>query len=228
MVFGIGSQGPTQPAAPGSAGHGAGAHAAASHGHGGHGAASHGHGLQAAASHGAASHGHGGHGAGTPGGGGHGGTPRSAPSGFEHGLSAEAAGIIIRQALAKAREHHLQPLTVVVLDGGGQLKAAMREDGASLLRPDIAWGKAYGALALGFGSRELARRAAVAPAFMASISELAHGRVVPVPGGVLVRDSHGTVLGAVGISGDSSDKDEACAVSGIRAAGLVPDTGDLG
>jgi uncharacterized protein GlcG (DUF336 family) len=149
-----------------------------------------------------------------------------APAGFQHGITAAAARTILDATLAKGRELGLAPLTVVVLDAGGQLKAALKEDGSSLLRPDIAWGKAYGAMALGFGSREMARRSQSMPGFMNALSDLAGGRAVPVPGGVLVRAADGAVLGAVGVSGDVSDKDEVCAVAGIQAAGLIADTGD--
>jgi uncharacterized protein GlcG (DUF336 family) len=153
--------------------------------------------------------------------------PASAPAGFQHGLALDATRRIAEAALAKGRELGLAPLTVVVLDAGGHMKALLREDGCSLLRPEIALGKAFGAMALGFGSRELARRAQSMSGFMNALSDLAGGRAVPVPGGVLVRAAgDGAVLGAVGVSGDASDKDEVCAVAGIRAAGLAPDTGD--
>jgi uncharacterized protein GlcG (DUF336 family) len=117
-------------------------------------------------------------------------------------------------------------LTVVVLDGGGHIKALKKEDGSSLLRSDIAIGKAWGVLGMGFGGRELARRAAKMPAFFNVLSDLSGGRMVPVPGGVIIRSASGEILGSVGISGDTSDNDEICAVYGIKAAGLVPDTGD--
>jgi len=148
------------------------------------------------------------------------------PIGFQPGLTLSAATRIAEITLAKGRELGLAPLTVVVLDQAAQPKALLREDGASLLRPEIAMGKAFGAMALGFGGRELARRAAKMPGFMNAFSDLCGGRAVPVPGGVLVRDAGGAVLGAVGVSGDASDKDEICAVAGIEAAGLVADTGD--
>lgn len=143
-----------------------------------------------------------------------------------NGLSLTQANAIIVAALAKGRELNLLPLTVVVLDAGGQVKAIQREDGASLLRPEIAEGKAHGALALGLGGRELARRAQAMQGFMNALSDLTGGKAVPVPGGVLVCDATGLILGAVGISGDASAQDEVCAVAGIEAAGLVPDTGD--
>lgn len=136
------------------------------------------------------------------------------------------ASIITDAALAHGRERKLKPLTVAVLDAGGHLVALKREDNSSLLRPQIAFGKAWGTLGMGFGGREFARRAAAMPAFIGAISDASQGRVIPVPGGVLIRDGDGAVIGAVGISGDTSEHDEACAVAGIRAAGLAPDTGD--
>jgi uncharacterized protein GlcG (DUF336 family) len=141
-------------------------------------------------------------------------------------LTLEQASIIVDKALEKGRERGFQPLTVVVLDGGGQLKAMKREDRSSLLRPEIAGGKAWGALGMGFGGREFARRAAGNPAFIQALSVASGGRVIPVPGGVLIRDASGEILGAVGISGDNSENDETCAVYGIGCAGLVADTGD--
>jgi uncharacterized protein GlcG (DUF336 family) len=149
----------------------------------------------------------------------------AAPAGFQHGLTLAAARTIADAALAKGRQLGLAPLTVVVLDGAGQLKAALREDGSSLLRADIAWGKANGCLAMGIGARALAKRAEAAPAFVNALSDLTGGRAVPVPGGVLVKDADGVVLGAVGVSGDLSEKDEECALAGIAAAGLKADTG---
>jgi len=141
-------------------------------------------------------------------------------------LTLAAASIIVDSALAKGRELDLQPLTVVVLDAGGHLKAAKREDGSSIAREHIAGGKAYGCLAMGFGGRELARRAQRMPAFMNALSDITGGHAVPVPGGVLIRNATGSLLGAVGISGDVSEQDEVCAIAGILAAGLKPDTGD--
>ena len=143
-----------------------------------------------------------------------------------NGLTLEQAERITAAARAKGRELKLQPVTVVVLDAGGQVKTVQREDGSSLLRPEIALGKAFGALAMGLGGRELARRAQSMQSFMNALSDIAGGRAVPVPGGVLCCDAGGTILGAVGISGDVSAQDEVCAVAGIQAAGLRPDTGD--
>ncbi len=141
-------------------------------------------------------------------------------------LTLSVANSIADKALEKGRELNLAPLTVVVLDAGGYLKILKREDGSSLLRPEIAMGKAWGTLGMGFGGRDLARRAAKAPAFFNALSDMSGGRMVPVPGGVLVRSEAGDILGAVGISGDLSESDETCAVHGIRSAGLTPDTGE--
>jgi uncharacterized protein GlcG (DUF336 family) len=143
-----------------------------------------------------------------------------------NGLTLQQAEAIVAAARAKGRELNLQPLTVVVLDAGGQVRMVQREDGSSLLRPEIALGKAYGALALGLGGRELARRAQSMQGFMNALSDIAGGRAVPVQGGVLACDAGGTILGAVGISGDVSAQDEVCAAAGVQAAGLRPDTGD--
>ena len=140
-------------------------------------------------------------------------------------ISLSQASTIVDVALKKARETNLAPLTVAVLDAGGHLVALKREDGSSLLRPQIATAKAWGTLGMGFGGRELARRAAANPTFFATLTELAGGNMVPVQGGVLIRDPAGPLLGAVGISGDRSDLDEACALAGIAAAGLVADPG---
>ena len=143
------------------------------------------------------------------------------------GLTLDQASRIIDAALAKGRELRLHPLTVVVLDAGGQLKAMKREDRSSLLRPEIAMGKAWGTLGMGFGGREFARRMASGGAgFIRALTVASGGRIVPAPGGVLIRDGAGDIVGAVGISGDTSDQDEACAVHGIKDAGLVPDTGE--
>lgn len=132
---------------------------------------------------------------------------------------------IIDGALTYARNEGLAPMTVAVLDARGCVVVLKMEDGSSLLRPDIASGKAYSALAMGFGTRNPAGRARSLPSFFAALACLAEGRVLPVPGGVLVRSAAGTVLGAVGASGDVADNDEACALAGIRAVGLTADPG---
>jgi uncharacterized protein GlcG (DUF336 family) len=135
------------------------------------------------------------------------------------------ASTIVDVALNKARDSNLAPLTVAVLDSGGHLVAFKREDKSGILRFDIAFGKAWGALGMGFGSRTLASRAAKTPQFFTMLAAASGGRMVTNPGGVLIKDSSGTIVGACGISGDTSDKDEMCAVAGIEAAGLKADPG---
>ena len=140
-------------------------------------------------------------------------------------ISLEQAQTIVAAALAHSTEQGFNPLTVAVLDPGGALVALARQDGSGNLRPDIALGKANGVLALGMTNRAIAARAAYSPEFFTSVVALAGGRILSVPGGVFVRDAAGSLLGAVGVSGDASLNDEAAAVAGITAAGLVPVTG---
>ena len=140
-------------------------------------------------------------------------------------VTLQLASQVVDAALAFARERNLDPMTVAALDARGVVVALKMEDGSSLLRPDIASGKAWSALAMGFGTRNLAGRAEKLPAFFGALSDLAQGRVLPVPGGVLVRDEAGKVIGAVGASGDIADNDEACVLAGLAAAGLHADPG---
>lgn len=140
-------------------------------------------------------------------------------------LTLDAANTIIAAALDKAGALGLKPVAVAVLDAGGHLKAFAAQDGTSILRPKVAHGKAYGALCVGMGSRALMKRAEQQPYFVNAINTLAGGALVPVPGGVLIRDEAGAIVGAVGISGDTSDNDEAAASAGIKAAGFTPDVG---
>lgn len=123
---------------------------------------------------------------------------------------------------AAGKEYGLKPLTVVVLDAGGHVITVEREDGSSNNRFEIAYGKAYGALALGVGSRSLMARAEQQPYFINSAAAAIGGKLIPVPGGVLVKDETGTIVGCVGVSGDTSDNDELAAISGIKAASLTP------
>jgi uncharacterized protein GlcG (DUF336 family) len=139
-------------------------------------------------------------------------------------LTLDVARKILDAALAKAVEKKLKPLVVMVLDARGCVKLSAAQDGTSLLRSEIAQGKAYGALAMGMGSRALFQRAQEQAYFIGAVNTLAQGRLVPVPGGVLIQ-SGGALLGAVGISGDTSDNDEACAIAGIEAAGLKANPG---
>ena len=136
-------------------------------------------------------------------------------------LNLDTAQAIVAEAFAVRLERGFKPLTVVVLDAGGHLVAAARQDGASNNRFEIAHGKAYGALALGMGSRALMERAEQQPYFIASATAALGGRLVPVPGGVLVLGDDSSVQGAVGISGESSDNDEAAAAAAIKSVGLT-------
>lgn len=136
-------------------------------------------------------------------------------------LTLEKANQIIGTAINKARELNMAPLTVVVLDAAGHLKAMQREDGASMIRQQIATAKAWGAVSMGVSSRSLAGVAIQRPDFMKALIGLADGKVMPVPGGVLIRDEDNNLIGAIGISGDVSDQDERCAIAGIEAAGFV-------
>lgn len=140
-------------------------------------------------------------------------------------LNLTTATTISTRALAVGREICAAPLTVAVLDAGGHLVCLQREDGASLLRPQIAIGKAWGALALGKGSRAIAADAQQRPAFIGAVNNLADGSLVPAPGGVLIRNAQGEVIGAIGITGDTSDIDEQCAISAVEAVGLNADAG---
>ena len=140
-------------------------------------------------------------------------------------LTLEIARKILDVALAKGVEKKLKPLVVAVLDARGCVKISAAQDGTSLLRSEIAHGKAYGALAMGMGSRALFQRAQEQAYFVSAVNTLAQGRMVPVPGGVLILDDDGNLLGAVGVSGDTSDNDEICALAGIEAAGLKANAG---
>ena len=135
------------------------------------------------------------------------------------------ASTIVDTALNKARELKQMSQTVVVLDPGGHVVAAKREDGSGILRFEICIGKAYGALGMGWGSRTMMERAAQNPNFLTSIVAASGGRLVPNPGGVLIRDAGNAIIGAVGISGDTGDNDEIIAIAGIEAAGLKADAG---
>ncbi len=136
-------------------------------------------------------------------------------------LTLELATIILDTTLAKGKEAGMNPLTVAVLDDGGSLKAFKREDGpGAAMRPHVAYGKAYGAVGMGRSSRMLGQMAQERPHFANALVGVSDGRFVPVPGGVLIKDSDGEIIGSVGVSGDTSDNDEAAAVAGIEAAGL--------
>ena len=140
-------------------------------------------------------------------------------------LKLEICQKIADAALASARELKLKPICVMILDARASLRLCVNQDGTSIHRHRIAHGKANAALSLGMGSRALGDRAEVQAYFIDAVGRMMGGDFIPVPGGVLMKDSEGTILGAVGISGDLSDNDEKAAVAGIEAAGLIADTG---
>jgi uncharacterized protein GlcG (DUF336 family) len=135
-------------------------------------------------------------------------------------LTLERANTIIAQAFAKAKEMKVAPLSVVVLDAGGDLKAMQRQDGASMFRFDVARGKAWAAVGMGSSSRALAARAKDNPNFFVALAATAQGKFLPQPGAVLIRDSAGRVLGAAGASGGTGDEDEAVCAYGVERAGF--------
>jgi len=137
-------------------------------------------------------------------------------------LSLSDASAIVDYALSIGREQSLLPLAVAVLDVGGHLLAFKREDGSGIMRADIAMGKAWGSLGMGIASRTIRNRLADRPSFQAALANVSQGRFVPVPGGVLICNATGEVVGAVGISGDASDKDEFAAIEAVKAANLTP------
>jgi len=141
-------------------------------------------------------------------------------------ISLAQAATVVDAALAAGRKAGLMPLTVVVLDKGGHVVALKREDKSGILRVEIATGKAYAALGMGVPTRLLRDRLADRPNFVSGIASAADGRFIAVPGGVLIRDAGGDIIGAVGISGDASDKDEYAAIEGVKAATLTPDPAD--
>ena len=140
-------------------------------------------------------------------------------------LNLAKANKMIRVALAKAAELKLKPLAIGVYDAGGTLRAYQAQDGTSIGRFAVAGGKVRGALATGTGSRWLNNQAASRPHFVSGVASVVEGGVVPVPGGVLAKDKKGLIIAAIGISGDTSDNDEACAVAAIEACGLIADVG---
>ena len=139
------------------------------------------------------------------------------------GLTLKQANSIIEAALAKARAMNIKPLAVVVLDDSGNVKAAQREDGASMFRFDVAQGKAWAAVAMGASSRALAKRAKDNPNFFITLAATAQGKFLPQTGGVLIRDASGQIVGAAGASGGTGEEDEAACAHGIEQAGLLPD-----
>jgi uncharacterized protein GlcG (DUF336 family) len=137
------------------------------------------------------------------------------------------AEVVADATLRRGRELGAAPLAVAVLDTGGHVVVLKRDDGAGVLRADIAVAKAYAAVGMGLSTRDLAGRAEHQPVFFGSLAAVSGGRFAPAPGGVLIRDDEGTVIGSVGVSGDVSDMDERCAVHGVVAAGLAPDPAEV-
>lgn len=139
-------------------------------------------------------------------------------------ITASKARMIIRKALAKGDELGFKPLSIVILDAGGHVKAFERADGAAPGRFGIAHGKAYGSIMLGMAGTAQMARAEQQAYFMAAVNGVYGGQVVPVPGGILVRDTRGIVMGAVGVTGDTSENDVIAALAGLEAAGLTAES----
>jgi uncharacterized protein GlcG (DUF336 family) len=142
-------------------------------------------------------------------------------------LNLEQASAVIDEALRLAREHEMLPLTVVVLDTGGHQIALKREDGCGIIRVQVAVAKAYGALGMGVSSRVIGQRLAQRPVFSTALTVISDGHFASVPGGVLICDLRGTAIGAVGISGETSERDEFAAIGGINAAGFVSEPAEV-
>ena len=138
-------------------------------------------------------------------------------------LALKDADQIMTHALELRIANGLLPLAIVVLDSGGNVVVFKREDGCGILRHDIAIGKAWASLGMGMATRQIRDRLANRPTFQAALSAASDGRFIPTPGGVLIVNKQGIAIGAVGISGDASDKDEFCAIEAIKLAGFVPE-----
>ena len=140
-------------------------------------------------------------------------------------ITLEKANLIIQNSIKKAREIKINPIMVVVLDHRGAIKACLGEDGISSLRFKIAHGKANGAFQMGMGSRALFNRAEQQAYFINAVNTLTDGNLVPVPGGILIKNGNEEIIGSIGISGDTSDNDESAAIYGIESLNLIPDIG---
>jgi uncharacterized protein GlcG (DUF336 family) len=138
-------------------------------------------------------------------------------------LTLKQANTIIEKALERARQMKVKPLAVVVLDDSGNVKAAQREDGASMFRFDVAQGKAWASVAMGASSRALLKRAKDNPNFFITLAATAKGKFLPQTGGVLIKNGEGEILGAAGASGGTGEEDEDACVHGIQQAGLTAD-----
>jgi uncharacterized protein GlcG (DUF336 family) len=139
------------------------------------------------------------------------------------GITLDEAKTMIEATFASAKKRKAHPLSAIVLDAGGRVKAFLKQDGSSLMRFEIAYGKAFGALALGRSSRMVLQKAREKPLFMQSLGELADGPLFLEAGGQLIRDATGEVVGAIGVTGDVNEVDDLCAMDGIRAAGFKTD-----
>ena len=139
------------------------------------------------------------------------------------GVDLGVASKIIDTALGLARSRKLRPMTIAVLDSGGDLVAFKREDGTGIRRYDIVIGKAFGALVMNHSSRAIGAMAERAPMFIQTLAMATAGRVIPTPGGVLITNQDGRIVGSEGSSGDDADADEAIAIAAVRAAGFIPD-----
>ena len=142
-------------------------------------------------------------------------------------LSLDVANNIIDSAIENGREQNLLPLNVVILDSGGKIIASKSEDGSSNMRFEIAYGKSWGALGLGMSSRLIADKMSSRPTFLNALAALSKGKFIPVPGGVLIEDAEGFTIGAIGISGDISEKDEYCAIRATKESGLFPEPAEI-
>ena len=142
-------------------------------------------------------------------------------------LSLNVANNIIDSAIESGREKNLLPLTIVILDSGGKIIVSKSEDGSSNMRFEIAYGKAWGALGLGISSRLIADKMSSRPNFLNALAAVSKGKFIPVPGGVLIEDAEGFTIGAVGISGDASEKDEYCAINAVKKSGLFPEPAEI-
>ena len=140
-------------------------------------------------------------------------------------MTLELARRIVDAALAKSTALKLRPLAIAVMDARGSLVAFAAQDGTSLMRSKVGCAKAYGALALGMGTRAIYKRAQEQAYFIDAVNSLADGQIIPVPGGVLIRDNAGALVGALGISGDTSDNDEIVCIAALQAVNLRADIG---
>lgn len=138
-------------------------------------------------------------------------------------LRLDMAENLIHQVIDCRKRYQLLPLAVAILDSGGHLVAFMREDGCGILRSDIAIGKAWGSLGMGMATRQIRDRLSDRPTFQAALAAASSGRFIPTPGGVLILNNERIAIGAIGISGDASDRDEFCAIEAVRALGLIPE-----